>query len=85
MCIVHGFNNETGIFYELLSYFVPNLFEFVRLSTDKKNRPTVTYVKKSMLLLADFGKFYPSIVKPLKSQQFIIECINTLKTYNKNK
>lgn len=85
MCIVHGFNNETGMNNEVIAHFVPNLFEFVRLSTDKKNRPTVTYVKKSMLLLADFGKFYPSIVKPLKSQQFIIECINTLKTYNKNK
>lgn len=35
--------------------------------------------------MADFGKFYPLIVKPLKSQPFIIDCINTLKTFIKNK
>lgn len=65
MCIVHGINTESSV-NEQIAPFIPKIFQFVMISSNKKSRPTVAYVKKCVLLMADFAKFYPPVVKPLK-------------------
>ena len=62
MCVVHGLNEAN----QYMSVHVPQLFQFAALSCNKKSRPTVAYVKRCVLLLSDFAKLYPSVVKPLK-------------------
>jgi hypothetical protein len=34
--------------------------------------------------MSDLAKFYPTEVHRFKTEPFIKECINTLKTFNKN-
>lgn len=83
MCIVHGLNNDKGVSQQIPP-FISQIFTFAALSCDKAYKPTVAYVKKCMLLLADLAKFYPSVVKPLKKNEFIEENLKILKNFNKN-
>lgn len=64
MCIVHGINEPNPD--PEFTPFIPNVFHFVMLSCQKKSRPTVTYLKRSILLMADIGRFYSVAVRPLK-------------------
>lgn len=82
MCIVHGLNSETSVNQQLAGS-IPQLFQFAALSCNKQSRPTVSFMKKCVLLMADFAKFYPSVVKPLKQEAFINDCLNTLKSFSK--
>ena len=34
--------------------------------------------------MADFAKFYPNVVNPLKKEPFIAECLTNLRNHNKN-
>lgn len=65
MCIVHGLNSHKNVDQQIPA-FISQIFNFSALSCNKKYKPTVAYVKKCLLLLADLAKFYPSVVKPLK-------------------
>lgn len=80
MCIANSETDTT----QYVTPFIPNIFHFVMLTCDKKLRPTVSYMKRCVLLMADFAKTYPNAVNQLKRQQFVVDCINTLKTFNKN-
>jgi hypothetical protein len=65
MCIIHGLNSANEINPELKPH-ITNFFQFIMITLDKKRRPTVNYLKRCILLMADLAKFYPVEVSPLK-------------------
>ena len=80
MCIA---NSETDTSSFVVSY-IPNIFKFVMMTSSKSVRPTVSYLNRCILLMADIAKTYPSAVVQLKKEPFVAECINTLKNFNRN-
>ena len=61
-CVLHGINQrELNKSFEA---YIPNIFTFIRLSTDKSVRPTVKYISICLSLLADFSNIYSELIKP---------------------
>jgi hypothetical protein len=81
-CILHGINTEDKPEPEFIKY-IQGIFEFVRLSCEKKCRPTVEYVKDSLMLLLDISNFFKKETRTLMRSPFILEMVNIMKLHNK--
>lgn len=68
-----------------LEAYIPNIFKFIQMSTDKGVRPTVKFLSTCVSLLSDFANIYASVVKPqLSNFNFIPDLIKTLQKHNTN-
>lgn len=85
MCVLHGMNADQSTTCQELEPYIINIFTFGKMSCDRSVRPTVSYISKVLLLLADFSHIYPGTVRPkLSGQPFIIDLITTLQKHNQN-
>ena len=77
---MHGLNPE-HMQGELQNY-LPYIMEFVELTTDKKKHPKLSYMKDSMMLLADIAHLFPSEKQRICGKSFLQDRINTMIKFN---
>lgn len=51
---------------------------------DKKNRPTIVFIKNALLLVADIRKFYHSKVDQYVKALYVLESLEHLQKFNQN-
>lgn len=82
MCINHSPMFNKSLKDEFCSY-IEKIIQFIALTCNKATKPKIEYINKCVVFISDLTKSYPSVIRPLKIEPFMVDSIKTLKQYNK--